>query len=979
MSNYSCPPQRRSSEGFFFENLVGIQVVQGGGLTQGNFQFTTSTKEKSDRFFDTGIFSGPITLNNLDISSVEQAQKIFDVNFKIYPNFDETDILRFVSYGSLSKRFSAAISNIVNYFPGAIESTQIRQDYSTGVTAFDISYDSEEDLTYLSLNALYLRNPFGIDFSINSTRNILSLGFEISKYRDFNSFFTSYSLFVSDNSYRIIDVTGTTSITAGTLTIVVKGRAFTTLNTTTTETLIIRPNDFTVNEVFNLELDEVEELLLNRYSYPIYTSKFQILTEADNGTEFIKIQYLTWPLDGLWNIDIRTNQFTKYIENLEQIGLKFDEYETDLMSRFYTTDSLKEFDTLDQKVNKTLKIYGRSFDETKKFADSISHMVSVNYNVGNDVPSKLLTNFAETIGWKTNISPIQNDSFLSTLYTTTESQFPGMANSKPTDEIEYQYYRNLILNSAYLFKSKGTRRAIEFLMSNIGAPEALVDFNEYIYLIGGKIQMSRFDELYSSITGGTYTSRLPILDPNNIYRFNGAPYTAYTVSTASQDVTLTRDDYPVDSQGYLKTPKNSDGFFFQKGEGWYESTPQHRSQEILNTSGAVFTGESPSVQTYLEPFTYGEKYLERFRNFPYLGIGFGLQKTIDNKKSWIDNENILRKNSDGNFDAFYKVSEDNLVMNVKNVDLFLNPAQALVYDVWYMSNTQDYPIPFNGFNSTFSSFDVDNTFIDPKPQIKDFFEFKETFWKNMINVRNRQISSDGKTGGYPFLQNIFYSYLESEEDVNITNNGFSYAKMIEYVNGIGDFWINLVEQFIPATTLWNTGTRIENSIFHRQKFSYRMQRGCLPLDVQIIGPQVLGGLRKDNCPESTMTIKLIYNSNVIQSNLGTLSKTISCEKSSPVVKNMTYSFNLVINKNGITYNLTYDDSQVYSYPNQILTSSQWNTLIAQGLGYLMVDLTSAGLSASYSSSQLIVTSQDCHVIDSIDFELVYKNVNFVCI
>ena len=315
MANYSCPPQRRSGEGFYFENLVGIQVVQGGGLTQGNFQLSTSTKEKSDRFFDTGIFSGPITLNNLDISSTEQAQKIFDVNFKIYPNFDETDVLRFVSYGSLSKRFSSAVLNIINYFPAAIESSQIRQDYSTGTTAFDIGYDSEEDLTYLSFNTSYLRNPFGVDFSVNATRNILSLGFDVSKYRNFNSLFTSYSLFTSQNSYRIVDVTGTTTISAGTLTIAVKGDVFNTTNTTTSETLVIRPNDFTVNEVFNLELDEVEELLLNRYSYPIYTSKFQILTEADNGTEYIRLQTLTWPLDGVWNIDIRTPQFTKYIES----------------------------------------------------------------------------------------------------------------------------------------------------------------------------------------------------------------------------------------------------------------------------------------------------------------------------------------------------------------------------------------------------------------------------------------------------------------------------------------------------------------------------------------------------------------------------------------------------------------------------------------------------------------------------------------
>jgi len=50
--------------------------------------------------------------------------------------------------------------------------------------------------------------------------------------------------------------------------------------------------------------------------------------------------------------------------------------------------------------------------------------------------------------------------------------------------------------------------------------------------------------------------------------------------------------------------------------------------------------------------------------------------------------------------------------------------------------------------------------------------------------------------------------------------------MIEYVNGLGDYWIRLVEQMIPATTIWNTGVKYENSIFHRQKFVWRRQRGC---------------------------------------------------------------------------------------------------------------------------------------------------------
>jgi hypothetical protein len=103
----------------------------------------------------------------------------------------------------------------------------------------------------------------------------------------------------------------------------------------------------------------------------------------------------------------------------------------------------------------------------------------------------------------------------------------------------------------------------------------------------------------------------------------------------------------------------------------------------------------------------------------------------------------------------------------------------------------------------------------------------------MINTRNRQYITDGKTGGYPTLQSIFWKYLESEQTVGIPNNKYTYQKLIDYVNGIGPYWIKLVEQMVPATTLWNGGVRLENSIFNKQKFVYRRQRGCQFIPVPV--------------------------------------------------------------------------------------------------------------------------------------------------
>jgi len=297
------------------------------------------------------------------------------------------------------------------------------------------------------------------------------------------------------------------------------------------------------------------------------------------------------------------------------------------------------------------------------------------------------------------------------------------------------------------------------------------------------------------------------------------------------------------------------------GSGWFEQTPQHRAPENVDLTNSVFVGNNPNYQTVLLPYSYGQEYLNRYRKFPFMDLGYTLRETIDNNKSWVDNEVGIRTNLDGNFNARYYVSDERLVLNVKNVDLFLNPAQGIAYDIWYMSRQYNYPIPDEGLNyvtptpcdpKPYSPYPsrggVDWTEINPQPKRKTFFEFAQTFWLNTINVRNRQYSSNGKTGGYPTLESIFWRYLQSNETIGIPNDNFSYKTMMEYVNGLGDYWIRLVEQMVPATTIWNTGVRFENSIFHRQKFVWRRQEGCQLIKIPCKPCSITSNLFSPDCP-----------------------------------------------------------------------------------------------------------------------------------
>jgi len=872
---FTCPPQTASGAGTFSDNLVGFQLVDGGGLTQGNFEFTSGITEKTNRTFTTGVFSNPINLDNLGVNTIAQSKVIFENNFKVYPNFDLSQVTNFTSYGSMVKRISTSIETIISKFPAALEVTFMDENYITGTTCTNIVYDPILNETSIDINVLRIRNPFDVDFTVNATRNLELREVQVSPLRNMTTQFAKYSLYYSGVGYDVMFIEPTTSLTTGTLKIYFKGNVFPG-KTEVYDDLVIRPNDYEVNRVFNEDLDEVQRFLLNRNVVPIYTATFQVPNENNDGTFYIQNKTINWPLYGNWNLDILTNSFTSYLTTLNEVSVDFDGYQTNLVSRFLTTDSIKEFDTSDQKIDKILQIYGRSFDETKKFINGLAFMTSVNYNTGNDIPSQLLKNLSQTLGWQTNMSPISNDDFLGSVFgqkNVDKSAFSGVGQSQTPDELNYQYYKNLILNSAYLFKSKGTRKSIETLMSLIGAPEALVDFNEYVYLADQTINMSEFETQYASISGGTSSRRIPTIENGNTFKIQGVVYTGFTTTTSLQDVTLTVDDYPINNDGYPISPINNDTYYYQMGSGWFESTPKHRSPEQPDLTNSVFTGSNPNYQTKLAPFTYGQEYLNVYRSFPYTNLGFNIRQTVDNNKSWVDDETGNRSNLDGQYNALYYTDSDSLVINVKNVDLFLNPAQGLLYDVWHMSNKYNYPIPNEGLNYVKPTYcdpypttiypnkgGVDNTVINPKPKRKTFFEFAQTFWKNTINVRNRQFSTDGHTSGYPTLQSIYWRYLESETDGGIQNDNFTYKTMIEYVNGMGDYWVRLVEQMMPATTIWNTGVKLENSIFHRQKFVWRRQRGCDLIPILCKPCEFTSSIFKYDCPTQS-TLCNIYPDN----------------------------------------------------------------------------------------------------------------------
>ena len=943
-NKFRYPPAPGHGGDTFSDNLVGNQITNGSSqMTMGNFstQPTNSTLLSQPKQ-ETAVFSSPITLNSLNIGDLELAKSTVKNNLEIFINTDTSEISNLVLYGSLKKRFSVATQNIINNFPAALYIDGVNENLIPGnTTAFNISYNQNDDTTTLDINVNVISNPFNIEFTTNGNlldtpippqqilNNLNNFGQtantvtgiaegKISSVRNLTNQFLNYALVFSgelnSKEYKLTEFVPQ-SVSTNFIRLKVEGNPFVGLSTTKTK-FYIKPNSITTEKQFKTFLG-VEKTLLNRDITPIYTSVYKLIRETTQGISYIDEVRKTWPLQDEINLDLTTPKYTDYLLSLADLGDEMDKQKTNLVSRFLTTPALKEFDTNDQKVEKTLQIYGRSFDDIKIFVDGIAHMTKLSYDEKNNIPNELIKNFAQTLGFSTP-STLNNDTFLNNILGVTEPIYSGTSISKTPAELDIELYRRILLNISHLFKSKGSRKSIEFLLELVGAPPALVEFNEYVVLADKKININRFDEFWDPLKDGTFRT--------GMIKYS-VPFQTFFTATASTAHPFIRSDYPIDLHGYPTKPRINNNYFFQRGAGWFERTETHTSDLIINTETSTVTGCTPTVKLKFRDFTWGgfwtqgkfsnefnAPYLDRFWRFPLMPFGFGLERIIDDKKSWVRDEEeyifyedfevyaskITTLDADGNLTttqnkvqakvfkennanktceeiedtkikienkllqltvsgsnpqwrkqlksrieylellqerkcfnksttrnfqfkergAYYGVKDERLVLNVKNVDLSLNVGQALAYDVWQQSANYNclfsgasLPSPFPNKNGRWDA-------TDPKINAKtlNFKNFYKDFWKFFIDTKNRMTINDGKTGGYPTLQKIYIDYLEKKCG---ENNQYTYAKMLEYAQTLGEYWIRIIEQMVPATTLWTSGLKVENSVFHRDKFVYR--------------------------------------------------------------------------------------------------------------------------------------------------------------
>lgn len=242
--------------------------------------------------------------------------------------------------------------------------------------------------------------------------------------------------------------------------------------------------------------------------------------------------------------------------------------------------------------------------------------------------------------------------------------------------------------------------------------------------------------------------------------------------------------------------------------------------------------------------------------------GFELDRIRDNKKAWISNTSNADRifslsNNNGNNtirQTNYDVDDERLVINTKEIDLDISLASAIETDVWcYLV---DNPCLLTGFSncdpcgykqfqdeSYFEFMDndpydfMDEGYItgDTKPTccgdnkimfdklltqplsaitVVEDFEYYMT--SELIDTKNRQTISS-----YPTLRALYDRYINSYHYCGNNSSAFDYITMDQFAGLVGSYWVDIVEQVIPSTTIWGSIKIYSNTIFDQQKYKYR--------------------------------------------------------------------------------------------------------------------------------------------------------------
>jgi len=289
-------------------------------------------------------------------------------------------------------------------------------------------------------------------------------------------------------------------------------------------------------------------------------------------------------------------------------------------------------------------------------------------------------------------------------------------------------------------------------------------------------------------------------------------------------VTLSQYDFPTsslpyDNSGYPVAPLETKDFYFQ------------------------ISGDTDA----------GKRYMDVFRM-----AGFNLIETIDNKKSWVEEGSITRIHYST---PQYYQEDSKLVLNTKAIDVALDTARGIEFDVFtyikdvdFPANNSGYTLPFSYVNISLAYTGSENTFTLPIDYDKYEGDLEVRFNGILLNAPKTGSTSGITTNADYSVSGNSFTLLTASATSNTSRRDviqatFIYSGDSQPITGIT---VNYVVTRISANP---SGTEIPLP---------SKPRGDVQLTINGIAlTKGVGGLTGDYSVDSENDKIIVYNSDVI--------------------------------------------------------------------------------------------------------------------
>jgi hypothetical protein len=373
-------------------------------------------------------------------------------------NPDLTDPNSYSYFGSFYTKLANSINKIIAEYPYAI----LTYDSNVGETNFITLSSTQLSYTEITLISSAFTNQGNIIFTSGNSYNVLSAN-TLTIFDNFNQFELQLSSTTLNTTPAFPILSYNYSAYSNYYHLNFRISGIFTANTT--DAIYIRPSKKRYFE-YKRSLGNLEYQLLEGGKW---------LVPNPNNDQFFE-KSIPWPrsIDGFAPDSYGTN-FDNFTDELLTYATLTDQLKTNWMVRTIVPENFLELDTDGQIYNKLIQTYAEEFDKIKEYIDNLAYSHSYNYTETQTVSNKFLGRLTELLGWKQPINFTDTDFF----------DFLGQEddNNKTPEDYNLDLWRRMLTNINWLYKRKGTREAITFIFKLIGAPEALVNFNEFVYKI----------------------------------------------------------------------------------------------------------------------------------------------------------------------------------------------------------------------------------------------------------------------------------------------------------------------------------------------------------------------------------------------------------------------------------------------------------------------------------------------------------------